>query len=308
LVIVSGGFKCFRETPDQPAADWAITKGAIDRLREDDVRTETRIETLLPDPERDPDPPNVIRFEEGNAYLLRGRSRLARSFKLVAATDVVLAVEGSGGTSEMIDLALALDKPVLPLPFTGGCAMKKWRDNRDIIQEWFDIDEKLASELESRHLDTMSSESLTKLAIDITSILLRQLKRRCFVMMPFSPRCSSLYEMAIKPGIENAGYIPVRTDRLDLVGNVMAVLRASINASACALAVITGKNPNVMYELGLAHAMDKPVILLSEYTKNRKITRLPFDLRHEYVIGYAADDVDELRAAIISTIAQLNSN
>ncbi len=47
------------------------------------------------------------------------------------------------------------------------------------------------------------------------------------------------------------------------------------------LADLTGKNPNVFYELGLAHAKSKPVIFIASNLED-----IPFDLRHLRVIIY----------------------
>jgi hypothetical protein len=45
------------------------------------------------------------------------------------------------------------------------------------------------------------------------------------------------------------------------------------------------RNPNVFYELGLAHALKKPVVLISSHEKD-----VPFDVRHIRVIYYDKDD------------------
>lgn len=51
------------------------------------------------------------------------------------------------------------------------------------------------------------------------------------------------------------------------------------------IAELTSKNPNVFYELGLAHALEKPVILVSSNQED-----VPFDLRHIRVILYDIND------------------
>lgn len=48
---------------------------------------------------------------------------------------------------------------------------------------------------------------------------------------------------------------------------------------------ITGHNPNVMYELGLAHAMNKEVQIISEETGG-----IPFDFSHVRVLHYFPND------------------
>jgi len=47
------------------------------------------------------------------------------------------------------------------------------------------------------------------------------------------------------------------------------------------LADVTGKNPNVMYEIGMAHTIGKPVIIITQ-----QIDDVPFDLRHYRCIVY----------------------
>jgi hypothetical protein len=51
------------------------------------------------------------------------------------------------------------------------------------------------------------------------------------------------------------------------------------------VAELTSKNPNVFYELGLVHALNKPVVLVSSNDKD-----VPFDLHHIRVIYYDVQD------------------
>src|SRR2546425_4845773 len=58
-----------------------------------------------------------------------------------------------------------------------------------------------------------------------------------------------------------------------------------IQAARVLVAELTGRNPNVLYELGLAHALHKPVVLVSSNKDD-----VPFDVQHVRVIYYEKDD------------------
>jgi hypothetical protein len=65
-------------------------------------------------------------------------------------------------------------------------------------------------------------------------------------------------------------------------GNVvMDDIRASIETAALVVADLTGRNANVFYEVGIAHAINKPVLLMAQ-----SIEDVPFDLRNRRVLLY----------------------
>ena len=302
LLIVTGGYKHDVDSPQSPGTDWQVAKGALDRIQTDGVTSEARLVTYLPDPEQDR--AANVRFEVGRVERLRTRSAQARRFCMVSACDVVTTLQGRKGTGEIIDMALAIERPVLPLPFTGGVSRDRWLANREIIQDWFEIDDATADALEPE-LAEDDDARVSELATTVTRLLLRRLRRRCFVIMPFADQHLPIYEEGIKAAVVQQGLTPVRSDRLNLVGNAVEVLKNAINACDCSIAVITGSNPNVMYELGLAHAQGKPVILLCQYMPGaRQLPDLPFDLRSEYVVGYGFD-MTELRQTIAAVLGQL---
>ena len=59
------------------------------------------------------------------------------------------------------------------------------------------------------------------------------------------------------------------------------------------VADITGRNPNVMYELGFAHALKTAVILLNSGQT------APFDLTDYRQIRYRMDDLEGARASLV---------
>jgi hypothetical protein len=103
----------------------------------------------------------------------------------------------------------------------------------------------------------------------------------CFVMMPFGQWFDRYYQEIYVPAIREAGLEPVRADELFTTGSVVEQIWEQIEKSKVLLADLTDKNPNVFYELGLAHAAVKPVVFTAG-----KLDDVPFDLRHLRVIIY----------------------
>lgn len=108
----------------------------------------------------------------------------------------------------------------------------------------------------------------------------------CFVMQPFAAPLGDYYEKIYKPAIEKAGLRPVRADaEIFATGKIMDQVWHGINDAKVLVAELTTRNPNVFYELGLAHAMNKPVVLVSASEED-----VPFDLQHIRVIYYDVTD------------------
>jgi hypothetical protein len=109
----------------------------------------------------------------------------------------------------------------------------------------------------------------------------REFLDTCFVMMPFGQWFDRYYQEIYVPGIKDAGFEPVRADELFSTGSVVEQIWEQIAKAKILLADLTGKNPNVFYELGLAHAAIKPVVFAASQVED-----VPFDLRHLRVIIY----------------------
>jgi hypothetical protein len=127
----------------------------------------------------------------------------------------------------------------------------------------------------------------------------------CFVMMPFAAPLGDYYAKIYKPAIEKAGLRAVRADA-DIfgTGKIIDQVWTGINAAKVLVAQLTSRNPNVFYELGLAHALEKPVVLVSSNEED-----IPFDLRHIRVIYYDMTDpfwgsklLDKVAENILSAI------
>lgn len=107
----------------------------------------------------------------------------------------------------------------------------------------------------------------------------------CFVMMPFGEWFDTYYKDIYVSAIKEAGFEPLRADELFSAGTVIEQVWDNICKAKILLADLTGKNPNVFYELGLAHAARKAVVFTSA-----NLDDVPFDLRHLRVIIYDIQD------------------
>jgi hypothetical protein len=110
---------------------------------------------------------------------------------------------------------------------------------------------------------------------------IREFLDTCFVMMPFGAWFDRYYQDIYAPAIKEAGFEPIRADELFTTGSVVEQIWEQIQKAKVLLADLSGKNANVFYELGLAHAAKKPVVFTSALVDD-----VPFDLRHLRVIIY----------------------
>ena len=106
-------------------------------------------------------------------------------------------------------------------------------------------------------------------------------KGTCFVMMPFREPFETYYDGIFEPAIIKANLDPIRPVDLFRPSGIVSDLWQMIQDAKVLLAELTTKNANVFYELGLAHAIGKPVILVCE-----SMDDVPFDLQQLRVLLY----------------------
>lgn len=106
-------------------------------------------------------------------------------------------------------------------------------------------------------------------------------EKLCFIIMPFSKQFNELYEDSILPSVEKNNLNCVRADEIYDIRPIMSDIWTSTCKSKIIISDLTNKNPNVLYETGIAHTIGKDVILLTQTMED-----IPFDLRHLRVIKY----------------------
>ena len=117
-------------------------------------------------------------------------------------------------------------------------------------------------------------------------------EKRCFVIMPFGKygtdefqRNLKIYQIMIKPVVEEMGYQSIRADELEHMGNITRDIIELLHESDLVIADLSGKNANVFYELGVRHALYRcgtiPIIRDGE--------SLPFDIANYRAVFYSSE-------------------
>jgi len=120
-------------------------------------------------------------------------------------------------------------------------------------------------------------------------------------MMPFAPAFNGVYEAISGAAADNG----MGCNRADDVWDHHAIIQdivSLIDRSAVLVCDCSGKNANVFYEIGIAHALGKEVILITQHADD-----VPFDLRHLRYISYLnnGEGCQRLRVELARRIAAL---
>lgn len=122
-------------------------------------------------------------------------------------------------------------------------------------------------------------------------------------MMPFRPDFDDVRETMRQACVNTGRTLKAADDIWESSVLIQDVI--NLIATSCMVIVdFTGKNPNVFYETGVAHALGKEVIPITQ-----SLDDVPFDLRHHRVLRYDnnADGRVQLQAKLeerMKTIAQ----
>jgi hypothetical protein len=100
--------------------------------------------------------------------------------------------------------------------------------------------------------------------------------------MPFEPELEKIYQTFVKPTIEAKNLVCRRADDIHSNDAIIKDIWNSICESRFVVADISKLNPNVMYELGIAHAIGKETILI----RQKDGSKHPFDVAHIRIIEY----------------------
>jgi hypothetical protein len=129
--------------------------------------------------------------------------------------------------------------------------------------------------------------------------------RRCYVIMPFAESYAATYADAIRPALREVEaargecWTCDRSDDSRLTGSITREIVTSLHTADLVVADLTGNNPNVFYELGVAHSAGRRTIMLAQ-----DVAALPFDISSYRVIQYeaSAEGLRKLRGLLVNSI------
>ena len=122
--------------------------------------------------------------------------------------------------------------------------------------------------------------------------------RLVFVLTPFNNQFYNEFKI-IKEVCTNNGFTCIRGDEKQFKGDIFPEMLRFIIQARLVIANINGRNPNVLYELGVAQALDKSVILVSKEPKD-----LPIDIQSQRFLIYS--DSNQLTELLKEELKKLN--
>jgi hypothetical protein len=117
-----------------------------------------------------------------------------------------------------------------------------------------------------------------------------------FVLMPLATDFDDIYRFGIKGAADDVGAYADRVDEQIFQEGILERIFNQIAKADVVVADMTGRNPNVFYEVGYAHALGKMVLLLTQNADD-----IPFDLKHRQHIVYAGK-IDTLRKQLAAQL------
>jgi len=101
------------------------------------------------------------------------------------------------------------------------------------------------------------------------------------VLMSFDPKLRLIYDDHVLKVAKSLNLNAKRADDFFTTHHVMSDVWEALNAARLVIADCTGRNPNVFYEIGMAHTLGRPVVLITQHNRD-----VPFDLQAIRYIQY----------------------
>jgi len=137
----------------------------------------------------------------------------------------------------------------------------------------------------------------------------KKTKKKCFVIMPIGEegseirdRSDKVLEHIIKPTVEECGYEAIRADEISEPGIITSQIIQHLIDDDLVIADLTGRNPNVYYELAVRHVVKKPIVQIIQAGET-----IPFDVSGTRTIHVDHRDLDSVARCKQELVKQIRS-
>jgi hypothetical protein len=103
-----------------------------------------------------------------------------------------------------------------------------------------------------------------------------------FAAMPFDKEYDDTFLIAMSYAAKSINAICKRVDKTEFTGDVVEEIKRLIRMSIAVIVDLSENKPNVLYEAGYAHALNKPTVHIS----STSLDTLPFDVRNWNTLKY----------------------
>ncbi|MDZ4401292.1 hypothetical protein [Prosthecobacter sp.] len=197
--------------------------------------------------------------EKGTALLLALSKRYPRAGDLILYNSLVVlpklfkfrdAQEGGYPQNLLTKDSLS------PFEFLAICACRDALELNWVLQNWL---------LKCGYLEPGPADAFLQISLEGWRLIAEMQKvgvesRSAFIAMPFAPRFTPLFELALYPGIERAGYTPVRIDRAEHNNRIDDEIIAAIRRSRFVVADLSLHRGGIYFEAGYALGLGLPVV------------------------------------------------
>ncbi len=120
-------------------------------------------------------------------------------------------------------------------------------------------------------------------------------KPTIFAAMPFSSNYDVVYYYPMQRAADAVGAEITRVDKADFIGDIVAEIKKSIKQSIAVIADLSESKPNVLYEVGYAHALNRPTVHIC----STPLKDLPFDIQTWNTIEYKVGQAHKLEPQLV---------
>lgn len=170
---------------------------------------------------------------------------------------------------------------------------ERWRDVNHLLlkNEYAEVNSLINNGKKTYYSDFLKANGLTENDLTIDNRLI-------FILTPFHDMYAEDYSV-IREVCTSAGFKCFRGDENYFKGDIFPEMLKLIVKSNLIIANVNGRNPNVLYELGIAQALDKAVILISREPEK---LQLPIDIKSKRFLIYNSytDLKERLRIELIN--------